>query len=131
LALMNRTSYTLRPRSGAWTGGPDSRFVGFDITVQRDGRNLGGHNVQAAFGAAGRSDPRHDVALTLGSGWCVTLRNQFAQAPEVALEILRSAQAGLELVTADANAVQGVAAHELSGRVLSMTFEAVGPDYWR
>jgi len=107
---MNRTTYTLRPRSGAWTGGEDSRFAGFDITVARGGRALGGHNVQAAFGSADSSDPRYNVALTLGSGWWVTLRNQLAQAPEVAAAILHSAQAGLELVTAEANTVEGAEA---------------------
>jgi hypothetical protein len=82
--------YTLRPRSGGWS---DGRLVRFDLTAEREGRPLGGHNVQLVVGEAGR--PRYglddDVAMWLPSGWWVTLRNQFAQAPNVAVAVVRSA----------------------------------------
>ena len=74
---MNRTNYSLRPKSGVWSQEPswsspeDSHLVGFNLTVEYDGKRLGGTNIQAVLGAA--DQPRHglneDVVVWLDSGW--------------------------------------------------------------
>jgi len=33
---MQTIEYLLRVKSGAWTGGPDTQLVGFDMTVEYD-----------------------------------------------------------------------------------------------
>jgi hypothetical protein len=134
---MKRTDYILRPRSGAWNAHPDAhspecRLLGFDMTVEYDGKRLGGHNVQAVLGAA--DQPRRglnaDVAFTLDSDWWITLRNQFAHAPCVAIEILESASHGLTLITAEATDARGTAAEAVTRKLFSSAFEGAGPAYW-
>lgn len=126
---MHRTEYLLRPRSHVWQAG---RLLGFDMTVEHDSRPLGGHNVQVVLGAP--DQPRRgldeDVALTLDTGWWVTLRNQFALAPCVAIEILESAREALTKITAEANAAHGEATAELWRKLRCSAFNAAGPDYW-
>jgi hypothetical protein len=121
--------YVLRARSGGWDGG---RLVRFDLTAEREGRPLGGHNVQAVVGMP--DEPRYgldaDVAMWLPSGWWVTLRNQFADAPDVALAIIRSA-ADLSSLTTEAATLQGRESHDLWRRLLATPFESTGLDYWR
>jgi hypothetical protein len=106
--------------------------VRFDLTAEREGRPIGGHNVQLVVGVAGRS--RHglddDVAMWLPSGWWVTLRNQFAQAPDVALAVVRSASESLSAATEEADIARGTESHDLWRRLLATTFEATAPDYW-
>lgn len=129
---MKRTEYVLRPRSGGWTGGIDSRLVHFDMTLEHHGKPLGGHNVQVVLGAPDRVRRGLDeeVALTLPSGWWVSLRNQFALAPCVALEILESASDRLAQITREATEATGEATHELSRKLFATVVEATGPDYW-
>jgi hypothetical protein len=64
------------------------------LVASRDGRPLGGNNVQAVLGAPDRKRFRldRDVALWLPSGWWVSLRNQFAQAADVATKIVESVE---------------------------------------
>jgi hypothetical protein len=126
---MHRTEYLPRPRSHSWQAG---RLLGFDMTVEHNGRPLGGHNVQAVLGAADqlRRGLDEDVALTLDTGWWVTLRNHFALAPCVAVEILGSAEDALTDVTAEANAALGEAADHLWEKLRVTVFNATGPAYW-
>lgn len=100
------------------------------MTVERDGKRLGGNNVQVVLGAPDRRRQRldEDVAVWLESGWWVSLRNQFAQAPEVAATILASAASTL---TAEATGARGKDAEAVTRKLFSTTFEAAGPDYWR
>lgn len=108
------------------------QLVHFDMTVERDGQQLGGHNVQVVVGAPGR--PRYgldrDVALTLDSGWWVTLRNQFADAPCVALEILESVRRDLSEITAEATEAYFGEADAVTKELFARVFSATGPDYW-
>jgi hypothetical protein len=69
--------------------------------------------------------------LTLNSGWHVSFRNQFAQAADIASEIVRSAQHAPELITQEASDAEGDATNQLWTKIHSMRFDAVGPDYWR
>lgn len=126
---MHRAEYLLRPRSHTWKAG---RLLGFDMTAEHDGRPLGGHNVQVVLGAPDRirRGLDEDVALALDTGWWVTLRNQFALASCVAIEILDSAKDALTEVTAEANSASGEAAEELWRKLRSTVFGATGPDYW-
>ncbi|MBV8991203.1 MAG: hypothetical protein JO372_21815 [Solirubrobacterales bacterium] len=123
---MHRTNYVLRPRSHTWQAG---RLLGFDMTVEHDGRQIGGHNVQVVLGAPDqvRRGLDDDVALELDTGWWVTLRNQFALASCVAVEILDSARHALNDVTAEANAAYGEASEGLWARLRSSGFSATGP----
>ena len=72
------------------------------------GEQLGGHNVQVVGGVPDR--PRYgldeDVAMWLPSGWWLTFRNQFAQAPDVAREIVDSVVNELSRINGEANAAQ-------------------------
>jgi hypothetical protein len=127
---MKAALYTLIPRSRSTA---QSRLVGFDLCVQRAGAELGGHNVQIVIGAP--DEPRRglsqEVAMILDSGWWVSLRNQFAQAPSVAVEIIRSAEANLDQATASILAASGVEEERLIEQLFETTFPASGPDYWR
>jgi hypothetical protein len=79
---MQTADYLLRMKSGAWTGGPENRLVRFDMTVEYDGRKLGGNNIQLALHAPTGGYPHgKDCSIWLASGWGVLLRNQFARAP--------------------------------------------------
>jgi hypothetical protein len=134
---MNTIDYTLRPRSGTWSPRLESRLVAFDITVERHGRPLGGHNIQA-FLFAPDYQPRDyrarglddDVALTLESGWWITLRNQFAEAPDIAAQILASAAKDLSAATAEASVAREDEIAPLWQRLRAARFSAAGPDYW-
>lgn len=103
------------------------------MTVQRDGKRLGGNNVQVVLGAPDRRRQRldEDVAVWLESGWWVSLRNQFAQAPEVAATILASAASTLSTLTAETTGARGRDAEAVARKLFSTTVEAAGPDYWR
>jgi hypothetical protein len=126
---MKRTDYILRPRSHGWRS---DRVIHLDMTVEHGGRPLGGHNVQVVLGAPDqvRRGLDEDVALTLDSGWWVTLRNQFALAPCVATEILESAADRLNETTAEATEARGQAARELWSKLRSTVISAAGPAYW-
>src|SRR5580698_6491228 len=98
--------YILRPKSGTWTNAPDvphDRLLRFDMTVTHDGTSLGGNNIQVVLGAPdqSRTGLDEDVVLWLDSGWWVTLRNEFARAPGVALRALESIAGELSAITAD------------------------------
>jgi hypothetical protein len=127
---MKRTHYLLRPRSGGWTD--EHRLVRFDMTVEHQGKRLGGHNVQVVLGAAdaARRGLDEDIALTLDSGWWITFRNQFALAPCVAVEILESVRNPLTEVTAAATDARNDAARDVSRKLFCTVFEASGPAYW-
>lgn len=134
---MNQADYILRPRSGTWAPGRARRLVAFDITVEHDGEPLGGHNVQAVLGAPDYHppDPRNtglnqQVALTLDSGWWITLRNQFADAPDVAARILSSAGEELSGATSRASEARDDETDALWSWLRATHFAASGPDYW-
>jgi hypothetical protein len=85
--------------SGWWSHHPEAhdpayRLLDFALVAEREGRSIGGNNVQAIVGAPEkqRSGLDRDVAVWLPSGWWVTLRNQFARAPDAAMEILKSVE---------------------------------------
>jgi hypothetical protein len=129
---MNRTQYILRPKSSARAVDP-LRLLGFDLTVEHDGKKLGGNNIQAVVGAPDRERRGldEDVALRLSSGWWITLRNQFDLAPCVAMEILNSVAEDLSSITAKANQARGADAEALNRNLSHTAFSGEGPDYWR
>jgi hypothetical protein len=135
---MRQTTYTLIPKSGGWNAHPDAhasnyRLLNFTMRGERRGDPLGGMNIQVVTGAP--DGPRfgldEDVNLWLPSGWWVTFRNQFADAPGVACEILGSIVDQLAAVTGKANEARGLAAEEVTREVFASRFDGVGPDYWR
>jgi hypothetical protein len=134
---MHTVRYSLHPKSGSWTTHPDAhspdyRLLGFMMAVECDGKRLGGNNVQVVLGAP--DSPRRgldeDVAMWLDSGWWVTLRNQFAQAPDVAARIVQSVADDLSALTGDATAARGVDAEKVTRRVFTTVVETEGPAYW-
>ena len=72
-----------------------------------------------------------EVALWLQSGWWVTLRNQFAQAPDVAVEVLESVADELSAITTEAMTARGTSAEAVTHKLFSITFDAIGPEYSR
>jgi hypothetical protein len=72
-----------------------------------------------------------EVALWLDSGWWVSLRNQFAQAPQVGIAIVESIAQPLSAITAEATSARGTETEALGERLWAMAFETRGPDYWR
>jgi hypothetical protein len=108
-------------------------LVGFNLTVEYEGKQLGGNNIQAVLGAP--DQPRRgldeEVALWLDSGWWVSLRNQFALAPCVAVEILSSVADGLSTITAQLTLARGPEGKELSDRLFATSLTGAGPAYWR
>ena len=72
-----------------------------------------------------------DVAMWLPSGWWVTLRNEFAQAPGVAVTVLESVADQLSAITAEATTARGRDAQALSDKLFSCVFDGSGPDYRR
>ncbi len=135
---MKPVSLVLRPKSGAWNAHPAAHDPGYrllqcDMTVDRNGRSLGGHNIQIVVGAPDQERHRldRDVALWLKSGWWITLRNQFAQAPEVAVEIVRSAAEDLSEITGQLTTARGEQAEALVRDLFAKDFHARGLDYWR
>ena len=122
------TEYVLRPKSGTWTTGPGAprdRLLRFDMTVRYDGKPLGGNNIQVVLGAPGetRIGLDEDVILWLDSGWWVTLRNEFARAPEVARRVLESVADDLSAITADPLGAEAPV-------VFQSTFQGTGPRHW-
>jgi hypothetical protein len=129
---MQTTDYLLRMKSGAWTGGPENQLVGFDMTVEYDGRKLGGNNIQLALHAPTGGFPHgEDCSIWLASGWGVLLRNQFARAPAVGADIVESIAEELSAITAEANRTTASATSALSERLRATIFRATGPAYWR
>ena len=133
---MKTVEYLLRTRSIWSTGqvaGDDYRLVGFDVTAERGGLPVGGHNVQAVIGAPGMT--RHgldrDVALWLASGWWVSLRNQFKSQPELGAEILTRASGELEAITVRLGDSTGATAVALWQELHDLTVRSSGQDYWR
>lgn len=134
---MREVQYLLRAKSGAWTAHPDAhspdyRLLRFDMTVERDGNRLGGNNIQVVVGAPDeqRRGLDEEVCVWLDSGWWVSLRNQFADAPEVAASILASVADCLSAVTAQATDARGTDAEAVTRAVFSTVFEGTGPGYW-
>lgn len=134
---MHQTQYSLRPKSGAWSTHPDAhspdyRLLRFDMTVERGGKRLGGNNIQVVLGAP--DEPQRgldaDVCMRLESGWWVSLRNQFADAPQVATAILASVADRLSEVTAEATEARGEGAEAVTQRLFSTDFRASGPNHW-
>lgn len=135
---MKEASFLLRPKSGGWSHHPDAhhrdyRLLHFTLTVRREDRSLGGNNVQAVLGAPDqtRYGLNQDVAVWLRSGWWVSLRNQFARAPDVATEIIKSVEDALCDVTAELTTARGARTEELTHDLFATTFHAKGRDYWR
>lgn len=105
----------------------------FTMTAERAAKRLGGNSVQVVIGAPDmpRSGRNETVALWLDSGWWISLRNQFAQAPEVAVIILRSVSDDLSAATAEATNTRGKQASEVELTVSSLLLDATGHDRWR
>lgn len=95
------------------------------MTVTYDEKRLGGNNIQLVVGAPSqrRVGLDEDVILWLDSGWWVTLRNEFARAPDVAYRVLGSATNALSAITSDP---RGADASILGSAVI----EAAGPSHW-
>ena len=135
---MREVGYRLRAKSGGWSHHPDAhdpeyRLLSFTLTTEREGSPLGGNNVQAVVGAPDKKRYRldQDVAVWLPSGWWVSLRNQFAQAPDVATEILKSVEHSLSEITGHLTTARGARTEELTRDLFAVTLDARGPDYWR
>ena len=134
---MRTTQFVLRPKSFGWRRrdrhDEGDRFFEVSLTAERDGVPLGGHNIQVVLGAPDKA--RHglneDVVLWLDSGWWVTLRNQFAGAPDVAISILRPAANGLSRFIELVSAGESGQHEALLERVHAISIETPGPDYWR
>ena len=132
---MRQTRYLFRTKSGAWTAHPDAhspdyRLLRFDMTVERDGKRLGGNNIQVVVGAPDeeRRGLDRDVVVWLESGWWVSLRNQFAEAPDAAAAIVASIAGAVSALTAEATGARGRDAEVVTQKLFSTTFEATGPD---
>ncbi len=135
---MKTVSFLLRPKSGAWSHHPGAhdpayRLLSFTLRASREGKPLGGNNVQAVVGAPDRTRYRldQDVAFWLPSGWWVSLRNQFAQAPDIATEIFKSVEDALSPLTEELTTARGARTEELTRELFATTFHAAGRDYWR
>jgi hypothetical protein len=101
------------------------------MTVEYDGRRLGGNNIQIVLHAATGGFPYgEDCSIWLASGWGVRLRNQFARAPAVAADIVDSIADELSAITAEANGTTASATSALWERLRTTTFRATGPGYW-
>ena len=135
---MREARFDLKTKSGAWThhptcwDEPDARMVECTLVALRGETPLGGHNIQAHVGSSTRyHGPPADVDMWLSSGWWVTLRNQFAQAPQVGAQILGSAEDELSRITGELETMRGPAMADAKDRLCTMTFHARGPDYSR
>lgn len=110
-------------------------MTGFTLVVTRDGRPLGGHNVQAHVEEPGsKPGPLDDAAdpdLELQSGWAVWFRNQFARSPTAAAAILGSIDAELSRATSALETARGKEMADQCSRLFATTFAATGPDFWR
>jgi hypothetical protein len=145
---MREVTFELRVKSGSWVPEDDQpraagmsgftsvpmRMTGFTLRASRDGVALGGHNIQAHVHAPGRKPGPYDDPdcpdLTLASGWGVWFRNQFAQAPDVAAQVIGSVEAELSEVTLELGRASAAESTRLSERLFAMEFHAAGPDYW-
>jgi hypothetical protein len=134
---VQEVGYRLRAKSGGWSHHPDARdpeyrLLDFALIAEREGGPLGGNNVQAVVGAPDRERYRldKDVALWLPSGWWLSLRSHFAQAPDVATEILRSVEGALSEITGELTTARGARTEELTRDLFAMTFDARGRDHW-
>lgn len=135
---MKRAQYVLRVKSGGWNEHPDNtsdayRLLNFTMTAERDGKPLGGNNIQLSLGTPDQRRYRldEDVVLWLASGWWVSLRNQFALAPGVAAEIVGSVAGPLSDLTARAQSARGRQTKTVSDEIFAASLTATGPDYWR
>ena len=136
---MKEASFLLRAKSAGWTAhqdahDPNYRLLNFNLAASRDGKPLGGNSVQAKLRAPDQPPERRaqnvdDMRLT--SGWSVSFRNEFAQAPDVAIEILDSIESALSEVTAKLTTARGARTEELTRDLFATTFHAKGRDYWR
>ncbi len=138
LGPMKRVTYILSVKSGGWSHHPaahhpEYRLLNFLLVASRGGKRLGGHNVQAVVGAP--DQPRYgldeDVAIWLPSDWWVSLRNEFAKAPDVATEILTSVGDQLDEITAQLSDARGERTEQLTEALFGTVFHAQGPDHWR
>ena len=109
------------------------RLFALSITAERHDAPVGGNNIQIVVGAPDqrRSGLNEDVVMWLESGWWVTLRNQFADAPDAAVKILASAADRLSELTERADEGGGPDGKSLWQQIRGTTIEATGPDYWR
>ena len=135
---MDRVRDRLRVKSGGWSHHPDAhdpeyRLLNFRLIADRQDGPLGGNNIQAVVGAPDRTryGLDQDVAVWLPSGWWVSLHNHFAQAPEVATEIITSVENPLSEITAALTTARGIRTEELTRDLFAMTFHATGRDLWR
>lgn len=107
-------------------------MVTFTLTPLRDGVPLGGHNVQCHVGTAtGRHAPPDDVDVWLESGWWISFRNQFAQAPDSAAKIIASVEPELSDMTYELEQARGSQMATTTRKLSATTFEAIGSHYWR
>ncbi len=135
--VMDSVEYVLRPKSLHSTRppapNPEYRLLGFDLIVERRGKALGGNNIQAVVGAP--SEERYgldeDVALWLRSGWWVSLRNEFAAVPDVAIGVLRAVADELEAITSRATESEGSEAYAVTQELFETELRATAPDHWR
>lgn len=104
----------------------------FTMTAAHDDHRIGGNNVQLVVGAADmpREGRNVDVALWLRSGWWVSLRNQFADRPRAAVQIISSVADELSALTAKATQARGEQASELASEIEDVVLKAVGPEEW-
>lgn len=125
-----RAAFGANPRPGP--APEDSHLIGFNLTVEYDGKRLGGTNIQAVLGAPEqpRQGLNEEAAVWLESGWWVALRNQFALAPCEATEILESVADELSAITTEANRARGSQCDELWKKLVGMAFVGEGPAYW-
>jgi hypothetical protein len=112
----------------------------FTLTALRNGERLGGNAVQVVVGAPDMPRLRRNraVLLWLASGWWVSPRNKFADAPEAAARIIRSVADELSSLTSriSANDASNEPAESdedwaLVEEVSALRLEATGPDHWR
>jgi hypothetical protein len=63
-------------------------------------------------------------------GWWVSFRNQFAQAPDVAAQIIASIEPQLAEITGALETARGAEMVAVNDRLWATAFQATGPDYW-
>ncbi len=105
----------------------------WSITLRAQGPEgqLISHNMQVKLGAPELERRRaDDIVLVLESGWWVTLRHEFANAPKTATAIVASASAELSEATALLTNARGDEASDLARALQARTFAAVGPAGW-
>jgi hypothetical protein len=138
---VREATFELRLKSGSWSHHPDrwhepdARMTGFTLVVTRNGRPLGGHNLQVHVEEPGaKPGPLDDSSkpdLELSSGWGAWFRNHFARSPEAAAAIVGSIDPELSRATNDLAAARGEEMADLCSALFATTFTATGPDFWR